>query len=87
MGVFDIKLKDMVDMARDRGLFTDQGESLNSYFKNQDNMKVGLLEYLLYTWNLGLKTGSYYCHTLQTVAALDFTGVKLTEPECLSCSS
>jgi len=84
--VFDLKLKDLTIMARDRGLFTDQSESLNVYFKNTDNMMPKLLQYMVYAWELGLKTGSYYCRTLQQTEALDFSGMNNHEAECVSCS-
>lgn len=85
--VFDLQMKDLTIMARDRAVFTDQSESLNVYFKNTDNMMPKLLQYFLYSWKLGLKTSSYYCRTLQKTDALDFAGLSNHEAECLNCSA
>jgi ribonucleotide reductase alpha subunit len=87
VGVFDLKLKDLTDMARDRAVFIDQSMSLNVYFQNQDNMMPQLLKYHTYAWKLGLKTGSYYVRTRQKMEALDFSGITVNEPECVSCSA
>lgn len=84
--VFDLKLSDLTIMARDRAIFTDQSESLNVYFKNTDNMMPKLLQYLIFSWKLGLKTSSYYCRTLQQTEALNFSGMNNHEAECISCS-
>lgn len=87
VSVMDIKLKDITEMARDRGVFTDQSMSLNVHFRNKDNMTIDLLKYMLFAWRLGLKTISYYTRTIQDQAALNFTGNSVKEKECLTCSA
>jgi ribonucleoside-diphosphate reductase alpha chain len=87
VNVFDVKTRELTDMARDRSVFVDQSLSLNVYFKNEDNLMPKLLQYDLYAWTLGLKTGSYYVRTQQSLESLDFTGMKTTETECVSCSA
>lgn len=85
--VSDIKLKDLTEMARDRGVFTCQSMSLNTLFRNKDNMMEDMLAYMLFAEDLGLKTISYYTRTLQKQAALNFTGNSVKETACLSCSA
>jgi ribonucleotide reductase alpha subunit len=72
--ITDIKLKDLTEMARDRGIFTDQSMSLNVHFKTKDNMMADILKYTMFAWKMGLKTISYYTRTIQQLAALNFTG-------------
>lgn len=87
--ITDIKLKDLTEMARDRGLFTCQSQSLNVHFRNKENMKTDLLRYMLFAWELGLKTISYYTRTIQSLAALNFTGntMKKMEKDCVLCTA
>lgn len=86
--ITDLKLKDLTDMARDRGVFTDQSMSLNVHFRNKDDLMPDLLHYMLYAWKLGLKTISYYTRTIQTLSALNFTGKSLKEEAaCTVCSA
>ena len=92
VGVMDIKLSDITDMARDRCVFTDQSISLNVHFKNKTNMMPSLLQYTMYAWKLGLKTLSYYTRTIQDLAALNFSGAKMKEikekeTDCTMCSA
>jgi ribonucleoside-diphosphate reductase alpha chain len=87
VNVFDIKLKDLTDMARDRGVFVDQSMSLNVHMKNKDNMMPDLLQYFAYAWQIGLKTASYYIRTQQKMDALKFTRIAKADPDCVSCSA
>lgn len=80
--ITDLKLKDLTEMARDRGVFTDQSMSLNVHFRNKDDLMPDLLKYMLFAWKLGLKTISYYTRTIQKLAALNFTG-----KDCVVCSA
>lgn len=84
----DIPLQTQVTMARDRGLFIDQSQSFNVHFRNKDNMMPSMLKYMIFSWKLGLKTGSYYVRTLQDLDVLNFTGTNVVrqEDECVSCS-
>lgn len=85
--VWDIPVRDLADMSRDRALFTCQSESFNVHFKNKDNMMPAMLKFLTYTWKKGLKTGSYYCRTQQQAEANNFVSYDLKEEtECASCS-
>ena len=56
--VFEIRQMTLMDMSADRGLFTDQSQSLNLYVSNPSADKLSSLH--MYSWKKGLKTGMYY---------------------------
>ena len=80
---WEIKQKDIIIMAADRGKFICQSQSLN-LFVEAPNYKI-LSSMHFYGWNKGLKTGMYYLRTRPSSKALQFT----VEPEqvCESCSA
>ena len=79
---WEIKQKNILDMASDRGKFICQSQSLN-LFINSPNYKI-LSSMHFYGWKLGLKTGIYYLRTRPSSKPIQFT----IEPEniCESCS-
>jgi ribonucleoside-diphosphate reductase alpha chain len=80
--VWEISQKTLINLSRDRGLFTDHSQSLNIYIKNPN---IGSLTSMhFYGWRQGLKTGMYYCRSKSTAEAIDITLVK--EQEQLQCS-
>jgi ribonucleoside-diphosphate reductase alpha chain len=78
--VWEIKQKDLIDMAADRGAFIDQSQSLNIFMENPTFAKMTSMHF--YAWRKGLKTGMYYLRT-KTVSAHKFTVDHnlLTQPE------
>lgn len=78
--VWEMKMKDLIDMAADRGRFIDQSQSLNLFIANPNIGQVGSMH--MYSWKKGLKTGMYY---LRTKPATD--AIKITVNECTSCGS
>ena len=80
---WEIKQKDIMIMAADRGKFICQSQSLN-LFVESPNYKI-LSSMHFYGWKKGLKTGMYYLRTRPSSKALQFT----VEPEqvCESCSA
>jgi ribonucleoside-diphosphate reductase alpha chain len=68
--VWEIKQKDLIDMAADRGAFIDQSQSLNIFMESPSYAKMTSMHF--YAWRKGLKTGMYYLRT-KTVAAHKFT--------------
>lgn len=59
--VWEIPMRDIIDMAADRQKFVDQSQSMNLYFKDAEYSKIsGALKY---AWEKGLKTGVYYTRT------------------------
>lgn len=82
--VWEIKQKNIIDMARDRGRYICQSQSLNLFLESP-NVSV-LTSMHFYAWSQGLKTGIYYLRTRPSSKALQFS-LEAKEPEvCESCS-
>lgn len=78
--VWEISQKVLIDMAKDRGCFIDQSQSLNLFMENPTVSKLSSMH--MYAWNSGLKTGLYYLRSKAKSKAIQFT----LEP-CTSCSA
>lgn len=59
--VWEYKQKDLIDLAADRAVFIDQTQSMNIYMSAPTPSK--LTSSMFYSWEKGLKTGSYYVRT------------------------
>ena len=77
--VWELKMKDIIDMARQRGYFIDQSQSLNLFMMDPDFGKLTSMHF--YAWKSGLKTGMYYLRTKSAVNAIQFTVSKKKEEE------
>ena len=69
--VWEMSMKDIIDMARQRGYFIDQSQSLNLFMQDPDFGKLTSMHF--YAWKSGLKTGMYYLRTKSAVNAIQFT--------------
>lgn len=69
--VWECKMRNIIDMAADRGAFIDQSQSMNLYIENPDMKKLTAMHF--YAWNKGLKTGMYYLRTKAKSSAQKFT--------------
>ena len=69
--VWEIKMKDIIDMSADRGHFIDQSQSLNLFIDQPNIGKITSMH--LYAWEKGLKTGMYYLRTKAATQAIQFT--------------
>jgi len=69
--VWEMSMKDILDMARQRGYFIDQSQSLNLFMKDPDYGKLTSMHF--YAWKSGLKTGMYYLRTKSAVNAKQYT--------------
>lgn len=69
--VWEIKQKDLIDMAADRGAYIDQSQSLNIFMESPNFAKMSSMHF--YAWKKGLKTGMYYLRTKSAVDAVKFT--------------
>jgi ribonucleoside-diphosphate reductase alpha chain len=69
--VWEIKQKDLIDMAADRGAFIDQSQSLNIFMESPNLAKMSSMHF--YAWRAGLKTGMYYLRTKAAADAVKFT--------------
>lgn len=69
--VWEMSMKDIIDMSRDRGYFVDQSQSLNLFVQDATVGKLTSMHF--YAWKAGLKTGMYYLRTKSAVDAIKFT--------------
>ena len=69
--VWEMSMKDIIDMSRQRGYFIDQSQSLNLFMENATYAKLTSMHF--YAWKSGLKTGMYYLRTKAAVDAIKFT--------------
>ena len=93
--VWELKMKDIIDMSRDRGKYIDQSQSLNLWLENPTAPKLTSMHF--YGWKCGLKTGMYYLRTKAKAKAQQFTiepeknnevlVCSRDNPDCVSCGS
>ncbi len=78
--VWELSMKDIIDMSRHRGYFIDQSQSLNLFMEGATMAKLTSMHF--YAWKSGLKTGMYYLRTKSAVDAIKFTldSMKKEEP-------
>ncbi|MGB0916047.1 MAG: ribonucleoside-diphosphate reductase subunit alpha [Flavobacteriales bacterium] len=78
--IWELSMKDIIDMAADRGAYIDQSQSLNLFMQNPNFGKLTSMHF--YAWKAGLKTGMYYLRTQAAASAIQFTVNKdaKTEP-------
>jgi len=96
--VWEIPMKHVLEMAKDRGAYICQSQSTNLWMKDPDYKKLTAMH--MFAWSCGLKTGIYYLRTKAKAAPQQFTieplpkpnenkeDVKLEEEEdCLMCGA
>jgi ribonucleoside-diphosphate reductase alpha chain len=80
--VWEIKMRNIIDMAADRGAYVCQSQSLNLFINAPNASKLTSMHF--YAWKKGLKTGMYYLRTQAAAQAVKFTvenqGGKNMEP-------
>lgn len=69
--VWEIKQKHVLEMARDRGIYIDQSQSLNIHMTDCTVAKLSSMHF--HGWKIGLKTGMYYLRTKAAADAIKFT--------------
>jgi len=79
--VWEIKMKDVIDMAAQRGRFIDQSQSMNLFMESPTMSKLSSMH--MYAWKQGLKTGMYYLRSKAKARPIQFS----LEPECVACSA
>jgi ribonucleoside-diphosphate reductase alpha chain len=79
---WEIPMKTIINLARDRAPFICQSQSLNLFLAEPTYSKVSSMHF--YAWKLGLKTGCYYLRTKAVAKAQQFT---VEPPACVSCSA
>lgn len=88
--VWEMKMRDIIDMAADRGAFVDQSQSLNLFVETPTFKKLYSMH--MHSWKKGLKTGMYYLRTRAAADPIQFTVRKKyrdcdAEEGCLLCSA
>lgn len=84
--VWEMSMKTIMDMSKDRGAYICQSQSMNLWVE-EPNYKT-LTNMHLYAWKCGLKTGMYYLRRKAKHHAQQFTVTPEKEPtECVSCGS
>jgi len=83
--VWEMSMKDIIDMSRHRGYFIDQSQSLNLFMENANYSKLTSMHF--YAWKSGLKTGMYYLRTKSAVDAIKFTLEKEKKKEPVMASA
>ena len=92
--VWELPMKEIINMSRDRGAYICQSQSLNLWIEDPDSKILTNMHF--YSWKAGLKTGIYYLRRKAKHQAQQFT----IEPknkadkeededdkkECLMCS-
>ena len=89
--VWEMSMKDLIDMSKDRGIYICQSQSLNLWI--EDPTPSALTNMHFYSWKSGLKTGICYLRRKAKHQAQQFTiepkkkdSQENEEKECLMCS-
>ena len=77
--VWEMSMKDIIDMAADRGAYIDQSQSLNLFIQNPNFGKLTSMHF--YAWKRGLKTGMYYLRSQAATDAIKFTVEKQAQEQ------
>ena len=80
--VWELKQRHIIDMAKDRGKYICQSQSMNLFLESPDISTMTSMHF--YSWKQGLKTGIYYLRSRPSSKAIQFT---LKPEECESCSA
>lgn len=101
--VWEIKQRDLIDMAADRAIYICQSQSFNLFLEQPNYAQ--LTSSAFYSWRKGMKCGNYYIRTLASADPIQFTVEKkvaetttavakdeetficLREQGCVTCSS
>lgn len=88
---WEISMKHLIDMSKDRGAFICQSQSLNLWMEDPNYGSLTAMHF--YAWTSGLKTGLYYLRTRAKAKPQQFTiepeikNIEVQEPACEMCSS
>ena len=69
--VWEIPMKNLIDMASDRGIYICQSQSMNLWMEDPDPKSLTNMHF--FTWRSGLKTGIYYLRRKPKHQAQQFT--------------
>jgi len=83
--VWEIQMKDLVEMAADRGAYICQSQSLNLWLEDPNYNSMTSMHF--YSWKKGLKTGIYYLRRRPKHHAQQFTIEPERQDTCEMCSA
>ena len=83
--VWEMPMRHIINMARDRGAYICQSQSMNLWIE-EPNYKI-LTSMHIYSWKCGLKTGMYYLRRKAKHQAQQFTITPEKEEECEMCGA
>jgi ribonucleoside-diphosphate reductase alpha chain len=83
--VWEMSMRDIIDMSAERGYFIDQSQSLNLFMENPNAGKLTSMHF--YAWKKGLKTGMYYLRSKAASSAIKFTVSKNAKTEVTPVTS
>lgn len=92
--VWELKMRDLIDMSADRTPFICQSQSFNAFMDVPNKSKLTSMHF--YAWKKKLKTGMYYLRTKSATKAIQFSiDPKINDKKedqncdegCLMCSS
>lgn len=69
--VWEMKMRNIIDMSVDRAPYVCQSQSLNLFMADPVYSKLSSMH--MYSWKRGLKTGMYYLRSLPKASAQKFT--------------
>ena len=69
--VWEIPMKHLIEMARDRAVFICQSQSLNLWMKDPNYKSLTAMHF--FSWKQGLKTGLYYLRSRAKASPQQFT--------------
>ena len=82
--VWELSMKDIIDMSSDRGAFICQSQSLNLWVEDPDYKTLTSMHF--YSWIKGLKTGMYYLRRKAKHQPQQFTIEPDVDNDCEMCS-
>jgi len=86
--VWEISMRDLINMAADRGVFVCQSQSMNLWVADPTYKLLTAMH--MHSWKSGLKTGIYYLRRLPRYTAQQFfiePSKEQNEPVCDVCSA
>jgi ribonucleoside-diphosphate reductase alpha chain len=83
--VWEMSMRNLIDMAADRGAYICQSQSLNLWLEDPDYKSLTSMHF--HSWQSGLKTGIYYLRRKPKHQPQQFTIAPPSEGPCETCSA
>ena len=83
--VWEMSMRNLIDMAAERGAYICQSQSLNLWLEDPDYKSLTSMHF--HSWQSGLKTGIYYLRRKPKHQPQQFTITPPSEAPCETCSA